>query len=602
MLNPLLQWIDERTGLVAAARALLDRPVPGGARWRHSLGFALVATLAVEFATGVLLMLAYSPSTATAWGSVHYITYGMDLGWFLRGVHRHASYASVILGGLWLLRLVLGGVYRAPREVQWWLGLAAVLLILVLGVTGNILPWDQRGYWAAVVETTIAGGTPVVGQAVKRLIVGGPDFGHQTLTRIYALHALVLPFLLVVIGWAHARLFARNGFHGREGAGATEPFWPGQAFRHLAAALAAFGVVAALSIARHGYSLDAPADPASDDYPARPEWYFLALYQLLKVFQGREFIATQVIPGAVVTGLFLLPLLDRFLPRKFAQIVACTLILTVFGCAGFLTYQALAKDARSESFRVARTKADVVAGRAHVLAGLDGVPPGGSGYLMMLDPLSRGGDLFGKKCEGCHNLGGEKRGEQWAPNLGHYGSHGWIRGLLDKPGSPDYFGKAPMCGGMAEWKEGSELSDKELDDVAAYVASFALVEADATPAAWADDPKVKAHPGRPLFEKECAECHSLRGVAAKRGPDLFAYGSNRWVARMIREPGAAHLYGYLKEEQKMPAFGGQLTDSDVSMLVRYLGGDYRKSPVAPETPEPPTAPATPGVGAGAPVP
>jgi len=590
LLNNLLNWLDDRTGLVAAARAGLDRPVAGGARWRHALGFALATTLLVELVTGLLLMLTYSPSTSTAWGSVYYITHRMELGYFIRGLHRYGSYGSVILGGAWMLRLALGGLYRAPREVQWWLGVAGMLLILVLGVTGNILPWDQRGYWAAVVETTIAGGTPVVGATVKRLILGGADFGNQTLTRIYGLHVIVLPALLLAIGFAYVRLHGRNGYAGRVGAGEVEvePFWPRQAFFNLLAALAAFAVLAGLTVARHGYSLDAPADPSSDDYPARPEWYFLALYQLLKVFQGREIIATMIIPGAVVTGLLALPLFEKVLPRRIAHALACSFLLTLGACGGYLTYQALAKDAHSESFRVARTKADSVADRAFVLAEHEGIPPEGSAYLLKLDPLSRGGEVFSKKCLGCHNLGGTKSDEQWAPDLRDYGSYAWVRGLLENPGSPAYFGKAPQCGGMSEWKESSKMTAPELDSVASYVASFAAIPPDLTPAAWADDPKVKGHPGRALYQKECASCHSTRGIGpgsekAPLAPDLFAWGSDRWTARLIQAPGAANFYGYLEEEQKMPAFGDQLTEADLATVVRYLKGDYYR-------PEPARAP------------
>ena len=111
------------------------------------------------------------------------------------------------------------------------------------------------------------------------MILGGSEFGNQTLTRIYGLHVVVLPLLLILIGWVQARLFGRVGFHGPVSP-RTEPFWPGQVFRHLVAGLIVLGLIAGVTIARHGYGLDAPADPASDDYPARPEWYFLPLYQL----------------------------------------------------------------------------------------------------------------------------------------------------------------------------------------------------------------------------------------------------------------------------------------------------------------------------------
>ena len=140
-----------------------------------------------------------------------------------------------------------------------------------------------------------------------------------------------------------------------------------------------------------------------------------------------------------------------------------------------------------------------------------------------------------------------------------------------------------MCGGMQEWKEQSKLTAPELDAVAAYVADFAKIGPDVTPGEWADDPKVRDHPGRPLYQKECASCHSLKGIRADAeklplAPDLFAWGSDRWTARLIKAPSSANFYGMLEEEQKMPAFGSQLTEGDIQTLVRYIKGDYWVAP------------------------
>jgi len=579
LLNTIADWLDERTGYRNAFRAGLEWSIPGGARWGHALGFTLAATLLVELVTGLLLMTTYSPSATSAWGSVYFITYRMELGWFVRGLHRFASYGSVVVGGLLLLRLVLRGRYRAPREILWWLAVGMFLLVLVLGVTGNILPWDQRGYWAAVVELTIAGGAPVAGSMVKKVVVGGSEFGSQTLTRIYGLHVAVLPGILGACLWGYFALFRRHGFPGPDDPARAEPFWPRQAFYHLAAAFAVLGVLVGLTLANHGYSLDAPADPSSDDYPARPEWYFFPLNQLLKVFQGRELIATMVIPGGVVTGLLLLPMLEKVLSRRLAHVAACSFVLTVAGASGYLIYQALAKDAHSLAYHDAREKADVAAARAVALADHQGIPPEGSAYILGRDPLTRGGGLFAKKCQGCHDLGERKAEPQSAPDLVNYGSYAWIRGLLEKPDSVGYFGNLPQCGGMQEWKEGSKLSAKELDDVASYVAWFATIPPDVTPAEWADAAEVKAHPGRKPYQAECAECHTMgdpstRSKKLQPAPDLFAWGSDRWTARMIKHPSAVNLYGYLEGDQKMPAFEGQITDADVATLVRYLKGDY----------------------------
>ena len=584
MFNRWQNWLDDRTGWKATARRLKNRPVSGRGRIWRALGFALAATLFVEFVTGILISLVYSPSTATAWGSVYYLTHHVDLGWLVRGVHRFGSYAAVILGGLWLGRLVFAGLYHRPREFGWWLAIAVVGLILALGVTGNILPWDQRGYWAAVVETTITGGLPGVGGYLRRLVVGGTEFGNGTLTRIHALHVVVLPGLLIGLGWLRLRLLRRIDERHAGIDPHLEPFWPNSAFADMALASVVGAVVVGITVARHGYSLDAPADPSSDDYPARPEWYFLPLYQLLRVCQGHEIIATVVLPTLVVVGLVALPLLDRLISRRLTRIAASTFFVTLAACSGFLTYQALAKDAHSEAFQVARDKANKLADRAVFLADLDGVPPEGSNYLLKLDPATRGADLFARKCQSCHNFDGSKAAGQWAPALAHYGSRAWIRGLLEKPESPAYFGLAPQCGGMAEWKESSQLSSKGLDDVADYVALFAQTPLDMTPGEWLDEAANKNHPGRAPYQAECAGCHTfgdpaLRGKKLQPAPDLFAWGSDRWTKRMIKQPSHASLYGYLKEEQKMPTFETQVTETDVNMVIRYIKGEPNSTPV-----------------------
>ena len=575
MLNRWQLWVDERTGWKATARRWKNRPVPMQGRIWQAIGFALLTTLIVEFVTGALISLVYSPSTGSAWGSVYYLTHHVTAGWLIRGIHRFGSYALVILGCLWLARLVFAGLYHRPREFTWWLAVAIVGIIMILGVTGNILPWDQRGYWAAVVETTIAGGLPVVGSFLRKLVVGGTELGNSTLTRIHAIHVLILPALLVGIGWIRLRLVQRIEDRTDMTGWSLEPYWPRPAFINLSLAMVVYVLVVGCAVGSQGYSLDAPADPSSDDYPARPEWYFLPLYQLLRNFQGRELIATVILPTITVAGLLALPLLDRLVSRRLTQIAASTFFLTLAGCSIYLTYQAMAKDAHSVSFQTARIKADNLAARAILLADRDGVPPEGSGYLLKLDPMTRGAELFNHKCASCHNLSDTKKEGQWAPALARYGSREWIGGLLDKPDSPLYFGLAPQCGGMTEWKESSQLDPEKLAAVADYVALFALTPPDITPGEWLAMPAHKNHPGRKSYANECAECHTFGDPAEldskiQPAPDLFAWGSDRWTSRMIRQPGHASLYGYLEEDQKMPAFATQLTMSDLEMLIRYI--------------------------------
>lgn len=583
MLDKLTHWLDDRTGYKALMHEALEEPIPGGARWKYAFGSALTTTFMMQFVTGILLMFSYSPSSTTAWGSVYYITHQMDLGWFIRGIHHFGSQAMVILLGCHLIQVLVAGAYRSPREFNWWFGMLLMFATLGLSLTGYLLPWDQKGYWATKVATNIAGGAPVIGPAMQKVVVGGSDYGNQTLTRFYGLHVGVLPAFLVMSLVAHIVLFRKHGITAPANAQGEEKFWPKQVFYDVVVSTLILGILTALVLYFHGADLDAPADPSSADYPARPEWYFLSLFQMLKLFPGEsEMIGTIIIPGAIMTVLLLMPFFDKVLPRKLSHLLCVGFVLALVGGAGYLTFEAMQSDRKDPVFIKARARADEARERALLLAQKEGIPPEGAAYLLARDPLHHGGGLVEQKCLGCHRINDIKvEGEQSAPDLTGYGSKAWVRGLLEKPDSEKYFGKAPQCDGMQTWKESSKLNAKELDDVADYVASFATIPVDVTPEEWSEDPKVKEHPGRKSFQKECVDCHTVGDVSKKSAktqpaPDLFAWGSDRWIDRMIRTPGHPQLYGYLESEQKMPAFGEQMTASDLKAIVRYLKGDYIK--------------------------
>ncbi len=344
------------------SRLARERTVAGGAGWRHVSGPALAAVFLVQAFTGLLLMTAYSPSSATAWGSVYYINNEMWLGWFIRGVHHYAAQATIALLAFHLLQVLWIGAYRRPREFTWWFGVVLLVLTVGFGHTGYQLPWDQKGYWATKVVTNIVGGVPVIGPYAQKLLVGGTEYGNQTLTRFFALHVAVLPSLFVAFLVAHIAVARRQGLTPPATALATSStttYWPHQSFRNRVFSAAVIGAVVAIALVQGGAHLDAPADPSSADYPARPEWYFLSLYQMLKYFPGtREVIGTFVIPSALLTILFLLPLFDRLLPRRLAHLVACGFVFGVVGGAGYLTARALLDDSKNVQFHEARKKAD----------------------------------------------------------------------------------------------------------------------------------------------------------------------------------------------------------------------------------------------------
>src|SRR5205814_8958625 len=184
--------------------------VPGGARWVYVFGSALVFLLLAQIASGLALAMSYSASVPAAWASVARIE-SSGLGHLLRGLHAQGATFLLAVASLHLLQTALFGAYRAPREMTWWLGLILLGILLAFCLTGSLLPWDERGYWATRVTLGIAGTAPMVGPALNTMLSGGQQFGNLTLTRFYAVHAMLLPLLLLVFAAAHVAAMRKHG-------------------------------------------------------------------------------------------------------------------------------------------------------------------------------------------------------------------------------------------------------------------------------------------------------------------------------------------------------------------------------------------------------
>ena len=342
-MRQLLNWIDDRTGIRQLTREGLYENIPGGSRWRYVWGSTLAFAFFVQLVTGIILWMSYSPSTQTAWESVYAIEHQLAYGWLLRGVHHFMAQAMVVLLAIHLLQVVIDGAYKAPREFNFWIGLILMKIVLGLALTGYLLPWDQKGYWATKVATKIGGITPVIGPQLQQFAQGGSEYGHYTLTRFFALHAGVLPGLLILFLVLHIMMFRKHGITARtKGAREDQYFWPQQVLKDAVACLAVMITVILLTVFLRA-GLGAPADPATEYAAARPEWYFLFLFQFLKFFHGEigEIIGAIVIPGAVMGVLFLMPIIGRWkLGHRFNIVFLFGILLG----AAVLTYLAWHED------------------------------------------------------------------------------------------------------------------------------------------------------------------------------------------------------------------------------------------------------------------
>lgn len=552
-------WIDERLGLARLKAAFLGGDMPGGASFWHALGAAAAGLFAVEAVTGVFLSLFYAPSAQTAWASVAYVQDQLPWGWFVRGLHGFGSSALIVVAGLHLLQVLLFGACRKPREANWIVGLALFGLTLAFALSGALLPYDQKGYWAKQVEAAILGRVPLVGGALQRIAQGGAAFGNLTVTHAFAVHALALPAAFGALLALHVFLYRKHGptprwwLSARDLTERATPVWPDQTARDVAAASLAVAVVALATLVRHGPALESPADPASS-YLARPDWYVLPLYQLRALFEGpSEIVATLIIP-ALATGLLVaLPFLDRGASRRPAdrgRVLAATAAgLTALAVLSAL---ALARDARDPHLAVARAAEQARASEARRLA-LEGVPPEGGVAVFRNDPLNQARKLWGERCAGCHSLSG--RGGDKGPDFKGYDSRAWIRGFLTQPDGRLYMGPAKIERGM---KPVTGTAD-EIDALAEMI--YAETGApDAVPA--------RAAAGRALIsDKDCDTCHELDGDGENAGPNLKGRGTLAWLQAVIADAGQARLFG---DRNKMPKFADKLTPAEIEALARLV--------------------------------
>ncbi len=327
------------------------------------LGVSLISQFAILAVTGVLLMVYYSASTELAYNSIKDLHYVVPTGRFVRNIHRWAAHLMVAFLFLHMARVFYTSAYKGPREFNWVVGMALMVLTLMFSFTGYLLPWDQLAYWAVTIGANIAAspnelaealGLPQVfhlGSLQKELLLGASNVGQEALTRFYLLHVMVLPILFLCVAGVHLWRIRKDGGLARpegtptpagKGAGTmsptprsaeeapeksyglmavvrdrsphtgksmdeTVPAWPYLMRAELLVFMANMLLCVAL-----GLLFDAPlkemASPDIPENPAKAPWYFLGLQEMVSY---SAFVGGIVIPSIVVFGLALIPYLDR---------------------------------------------------------------------------------------------------------------------------------------------------------------------------------------------------------------------------------------------------------------------------------------------------
>ena len=206
-----LDWVEERSGIVGAVKYFLFRNVPRDVSWMQTLGSATLTAFLVQTVTGVILAFYYKPDPNSAYESIQLITHDLTLGWLVRGMHRWGASVFIILMFFHMARVFLYGSYKYPRELTWIVGVLLLVLGMMEGFTGYLLPWDNTAYWATVVGINLNGTAPFLGPFIAQFLSGGASIGSETLAKWYSLHMLVLPGAIIGLITLHLWLVIRLG-------------------------------------------------------------------------------------------------------------------------------------------------------------------------------------------------------------------------------------------------------------------------------------------------------------------------------------------------------------------------------------------------------
>lgn len=561
-------WLDERAGLRGQVRKALDEPIRGGARWAYVFGSTLVFLFVLQAVTGIFLAMYYVPSVDHAHASVAYIQKAVPGGALLRGLHYYGASAMIIIIVAHIAQTFLYGAYKGKRELTWVVGGLLLLLVLGFAFTGYLLPWDQEAYFGTKVGTSIAGEVPAVGPVTQRIMLGGTEMTSLTLSRFFMAHAFLLPLTVALLILLHLYLFRRAGaagpFHHNDD-GRVERFYPKQLFKDSVFILIIFIVLVVLAESTPA-KLGPQADPTTD-FLARPPWYFLPLFQLLKYFPGKlSLIPTVVLPAALFGLIFLLPFFDRRKERNPLRRPVATAAL-VFTLTGAVVLIALSKyqDRNNPEFRAKleqqdeETKAFLQAefqpqqiGRSVAITPPEATNP----VETNTEPLK----IFLANCANCH--GANATGGPLGPPLLDLARRRkltidylttWIAGHA----------REPAADSMPRYRQLAEEERRELAEWLLKLDKPVQQSAAALPAAEGVAPPA-------AYNTTCAVCHGDRGEG-NIGPSLIGIMKrpNRAKEDLLKILDNSRAY---RLKDPMPKSFPALSEDDKRAIVEWLAG------------------------------
>ena len=347
-------WLDERLDLQPIQRFVREKSVPSHRySWCYFFGGATLFFFMIQVATGVLLLLYYKPTAEAAFESVRFIMTEVSFGWLIRSLHSWSANLMVLAAFLHMATVFFMRAYRKPRELTWYTGATLLLLALGFGFSGYLLPWNELAFFATRVGTDMAGKVPLVGRFLLEFLRGGEDVTGATLTRFFGFHVAVLPMMATALILFHLLAIQRQGMSvplSQKEASTTNagmPFFPNYFLRELMGWAIALAILAALA-SLFPWELGEEAD-AFAPAPAgiKPEWYFVFMFQTLKLLPATVAGVEGELVGLLAFGLaglawFFVPVLDirssREEPSRWLTLmgVAALLFIAIMTLLGYV--------------------------------------------------------------------------------------------------------------------------------------------------------------------------------------------------------------------------------------------------------------------------
>ncbi|MEK6692691.1 MAG: cytochrome bc complex cytochrome b subunit [Nitrospirota bacterium] len=361
MVQRIREWIEIRTGISELVRSqLIGYMVPRNINIFYSLGIVAFVAYIIQAITGIFLLIYYAPHEDHAFKSIQLIMNTVPYGWLFRLMHVVGSNLMVAVVFLHMLSVFFLQAYKKPRELTWVIGALMSLITLTFCLSGYLLPWSQLSYWATTIVTTMPTAFPVIGDFFTKLLRGGEQVSGVTLNRFFAVHVAFLPPLMLILFGIHIFLVCRIGFSSPPFGKVIEerkewkefrpesypdghPFYPyffsKEAFMIFLYFLAMFFIISFAPALFLPADANTPADPLNTPEHVRPEWYFLAPYQMFKLIPNK-FLG--IILQITLVILFILwPFFDRLKennilkrPRLlvlFLGVLSLWAVLTIWG-------------------------------------------------------------------------------------------------------------------------------------------------------------------------------------------------------------------------------------------------------------------------------